>query len=934
MRKFHSLKYIFLLFLFTTPFWAAQRPYIVDSAFPAYITDSIIPLDKEIGRTISMPVISLDSIISPSRDSINLSVDSLQTDSIGKKRKSSLDATVDYMANDSIVFTAGNWGYLYGASEVYYTDLKLSSEQIILNMDSSLVTATFGVDSIGEEFGYPVFTQGDTDYESKWMKYNFKTQKGLTRHSITQQGEGYVVADKAKKNPDNSFFMTDGTYTTCDQHDHPHFYIKMTKAKVVPGKNVVTGPAYLVIEDLPIPFIGLPFGFFPFTDKYSSGVIFPSFGDDMDKGFFLHDGGYYFAINDYVDLALTGEIYTKGSWGINARSSYRKRYKYNGSFDFGYMVTKLGEKGIDYSVAKDMRINWTHSQDAKANMYRSLSASVNFSTSKYDRNQLNMLGTAASTENTKSSSVNLTQRIPNSPWSFSASMNINQRTKDSTISLTLPDLSITMSRIYPFRRKEMVGDERWYEKIYMSYTGNIRNSITTKEDSIFKKSLIKDWSNGMRHNIPIGATFNLFNYLNITPSFNYTERWYSQKVTQKWVGENNRWEPRDTSYSFYRVYDFSMNLSFQTKLYGMYIPMFFNKKIDRIRHVFTPSISFSYKPDFSNPKYGSWESDYYYDENNEWKEKRYSPFGYGIYGTSPPGKSSSINFAFDNNLEMKWRTSEDSLKKISLIDNLGINFSYNMAADSLKWSNINTNIRLKLSKSLTINLNAVFDPYLYDLVENDAGKVTGLRRVDKLRVANGKGIGRLMSTGYSISPSINQDTFKKWFSKDGDSTSKENTDDPSTSSEDDEGENKPRESLFAKKEETGEYDSDGYYKNEVKWDLGFNYSMNYRYSNRIDEKAKEFKRELTHNFGLSGSIQPTKNWNFRFSASYDFDNKKIAYSSFSLSRNLHCWAISANFVPMGPYKFFYVKLSASSQLLQDLKYEERKRSSSRDPEWD
>ncbi len=930
MRKLRSLKYIFLLFLFTTPFWAAQRPYILNSSSQSLFSDSIFPSNKEIGRSVNTPSLSLDTIISPIKDSINLSVDSLQTDSVGKKHKSSLDATVDYLANDSIVFTAGNWGFLYGASEIYYTDLKLTSEKIILNMDSSMVTATYGLDSIGKEFGYPVFNQKGTDYESKWMKYNFKTQKGLTRNSITQQGEGYVVANKAKKNPDNSFFMTDGTYTTCDEHDHPHFYIKMTKAKVVPGKNVVTGPAYLIIEDLPIPFIGLPFGFFPFSDKYSSGVLFPSIGDDMDKGFFIHNGGYYFAINDYIDLALTGEIYTKGSWGVNALSKYKKRYKYSGTFDFGYMNTKLGEKGIDYTEMKDMRLNWTHSQDIKFNKYRTLSASVNFATSKYSRNQLDMLGTSMSTENTRSSSVNLTQRIPNSPWNFSASMNINQRTKDSTVSITLPDLAITMSRIYPFRRKEMVGNERWYEKIYMSYTGNIRNSITTKEDSIFRKSLIKDWNNGMKHNIPIGATFNLFDYLNITPTFNYTERWYSQKIRQRWDAENQRYRPQDTTYSFYRVYDFNMNLSFQTKMYGMYIPLFFNKKIDRIRHVFTPSISFSYQPDFSNPKYGSWERDYIYDANGEIKEHRYSPFGYGIYGTSPSGKSAMINFSFDNNLEMKWRTSEDSLKKISLIDNLGINFSYNMAADSMKWSDINTNLRLKLSKSLTINVNAVFDPYMYDLVHNNRNEVIGLRKVDKLRINNGKGIGRLKSTGYSISPSINQDTFKKWFGG-GDKTQNNEK----TSTDEDTDENKPRESLFTKKQDDGEYDADGYYKNEVKWDLSFNYSMNYAYNmSRIDVAAKEFKRELTHNFGLSGSIQPTKNWNFRFSASYDFDAQKIAYSSFSLTRNLHCWAISANFVPMGPSKFFYVKLSASSRLLQDLKYEERKRASSRDPEWD
>lgn len=948
MNKSRIYIYILVLLLFSTPFWAAQNIRSYETSIPDLLLDTILPQED---RQLRIPRQDLqDNNSDTILPFLPLRTDTLLTDSLPGdtlKRKSALDATVDYQSEDSVVFTAGNIGYLYGESEVYYTDLSLKAEKITMNVDSSIVTATFGLDSIGEEFGYPIFSEASGEYESKSIRYNFKTKKAFVRHTITQQGEGYVVADNAKMNPDNTFFMKDGTYTTCDLHDHPHFYVKLTKAKVQPGNNVVTGPAYLVIEDLPIPFLGIPFGFFPITNSYSSGVIFPSFGDDMDKGFFLHNGGYYFAINDYMDLALTGEIYTKGSWGLNARSTYRKRYKHNGTFDFGYLYTKLGEKGIDQSIARDLKLNWTHSQDPKANMYRTLSANVNYTSSTYNRNQLSMLGTPEYTNNTKSSTVTMTQRIPNSPWTISGMVSVSQITRDSTISMTLPQMNIAMSRVYPFKRKETLGTERWYEKIYMSYTGDLRNSILTKEDQLFKSDLQKDWNNGMKHSIPVGATFSVFDYLNLTPSMNYTERWYTKKVKMGYddLKDPTRLTPSDTTYGFYRVYDFNFNISAQTKMYGMYKPLFFGNKINAIRHVFTPSVTYSYSPDFRNPKWGAYEkyqsySDY--DANGNLIPRYYSPFQSEIFGTAPAGKQSSLNFSFENNLEMKVRTSADSLKKISLIDNLGINFGYNMAADSMKLSNINANMRLKLSKNLTVNLTGVFDTYCYDPIYDGKGyereNIVGLNRVNRLRMSNGKGIGRLMSTSYSISPSINQDTFKKWFGG-GDKDTKDKDGggpDPGLEGDQSDDPDKPKESLFAKKNESdGDYDENGYLKNEVRWDLSFSYSMNYAYDqSRIDTKNMEYKRKIRHTLGVNGSIQPTKNWSFRFNANYDFDAKKIAYSSFSLSRNLHCWSISANFSPMGVSKFFYVKLSASSQLLQDLKWEERKRSSSLDPVWD
>lgn len=967
MRKIQILIYLPLIILFSTPFFAAQKIHIRSGGEISFNPkdsirhkkDTLLPetrnsLKNKLARPLYLDSLYVKDSISQSTDSLKLlsdtltlKNDSLKNDSLSQK-KPILDGIVNYKSNDSIVMTGNNWAYLYGEGDVLYnteTPISLKAENISLNLDSSLVTAKFGLDSIGKEFGYPVFNNDGDDYESKTMRYNFKTKKGFSQTTLTEQGEGHVVANDAKMNADNTIFIKDGKYTTCDQHDHPHFYLNLTRAKVEPGKRIVTGPAYLVIEDLPLPF-AIPFGFFPFTKKYSSGVIMPSYGNELERGYSLRDGGYYFAINDYIDLKLTGEIYTKGSWGLNAQSSYRKRYKYSGGFDVGYLVTKTGDKGLpDYSVAKDMRISWQHQQDPKMNMFRTISANVDFKTTSYSRNNLNEKYRPSSNNSTASSTVNINQRIPNSPWSFNGSASINQNLQDSSIAATLPNMTVTMSRIYPFKRKEAVGEEKWYEKIQLSYTGDFRNTIKTKEDQLLKSGISK-WEHAMKHSIPISATFNAFNYLNITPAINYTERWYTNKVNQS--RNEQGLIVRDTINGFNRVYDFNFSLGFQTKLYGFYMPLFARNKVEAIRHVFTPSISFSYAPDFSDPKFGFYETYHYYDKSGKEQYETYSPFQYNMFGTAPSGKSGMINFDFQNNVEMKVKSESDTItgkKIISLIDNLGINFSYNMVADSMKWSDINTSLRLKLSKSLTVNVNAVWDPYMYARIkssDNDP-RHDRLQKIDQLRISNGKGFGRLMRTGFSISPSINQDTFKKWFGKDGGDSKTDNkdNDDPlanfgqdSQQDNPEQGDGEKKGSMFDKKKDEGQYDKDGYLQNNIQWNLSFNYSANYAYTSEVEERANEYKRKLTHNFGFSGNIQPTKNWNFNFNANYDFEQKKIGYASCTLTRNLHCWSISASIIPIGQYKSYFISLRASSSMLQDLKYEKRGQSSSYDPAWD
>lgn len=861
-----------------------------------------------------------DTLLAQPADSLALANDSVP------EKKAGLDAPVTYQATDSMVMTAGNWAYLYGEGDVKYQNIELQSELIEMNLDSSMVYAKFGLDSIGDEFGYPLFKEGEQQYESKTMRYNFKSKKGYITDVITQQGEGYVTAGRTKKMEGDVLNMVGGRYTTCDEHEHPHFYIQMTKAKVRPKKNIVTGPVYLVLEDVPLYPLGLPFCFFPFSSTYSSGIIMPTFGDESTRGFYLREGGYYFALSDYMDLAVLGEIYTKGSWGLSAKSQYKKRYKYSGNFNASYLVTKLGDKGLpDYSLSKDFKIQWTHTQDAKANPNLTFSASVNFATSSYDRNNTNSLYNGDINNNTTSSSVNITKRFPNSPFTISGTMNVNQVKRDSSISLTLPSLTVTMTKIFPFKRKKPIGKERWYEKIAMSYTGTFSNSITTKENQLLKSNLVKDWKNGAQHKIPVSATFQLFNYINITPQFDYTERWYTSKITQEYDPQQQRMVARDTTYNFYRVYDFSGSISASTTLYGFFKPLpFLGNKVEMIRHRFEPSVSFSAAPDFASSRFGFYEHYVYQDANGNDQEYIYSPFSHNMYGVPGQGKQGNVSFQLNNNLEMKVRSDKDStgFKKISLIDKLSLGMSYNLAADSFQWSDLSASIRLKLSKSYTLNLSGMFDTYTYD--ENG-------QRLDIPRWKAGKGIGRLRSTSTSFSYTFNNDTFKKLFGKKDEGTSgtgasatgQEGTD-PGVGPTDGEatGEEAAGSRLLGKKKDTGEYDSDGYLVGNIPWSLSFSYSLSLGYGSFNREK-REYDYRLTNSLSFNGNIQPTKNWTFNFNATYDFDAKKISYMTCNISRNMHCWQMTASFVPVGPYKSYSFSVSVSSSLLKDLKYDKR-----------
>ena len=832
-----------------------------------------------------------------------------------------LTAPVTYEAADSLIFSSTGNAFLYNEAHVTYANMELTGGYIRMNMDSSTIYSAGLRDSLGEVSGNPVFKDESGDYESRDMRYNFVSQKGIISHVVTQQGEGYVVSDHTKKMDDDAMYITGGKYTTCDHKDHPHFYLALSKAKIRPGKDIVTGPAHLVLEDVHLPLI-IPFGYFPFTSNYSSGILTPAYGDELSRGFYLKDGGYYFAINDYVDLALTGEIYSKGSWGVRAKSSYRLRYKFSGSFNFSYLVTANSEKALpDYSESKNLSLQWSHSQDSKANPYSTFSASVNFATSGYARNDLNTIYNPEQfSQNTKSSTINFTKRFPNFPLNISASASISQRSKDSTLTVTLPNLSLSVSRFYPFKRKNAVGKERFYEKISMSYSGTLSNSISeVKESEFFKKSLLYDWRNGMKHNIPVSATFNAFNYINITPSFNYTERWYTSRINQGYDVDQQK-VVNDTVWGFNRVWDYSLSVGVSTKLYGFYQPMAklfgTNPKINMIRHVLTPTVSFSYHPDFGAERYGYYDTYTYVDAKGNEQTKTYSHYQNSLYGTPSQGMSGSVSFQIANNLEMKVRNDKDTtdanpFKKISLIDNFSFGTSYNLAADSLNWSNISCNLRLKFGEKYTLNLSGQLDPYTYQLNKSGSPVRVNTTQWEKNRI-----IGRLVSTGTSFSYTFNNDTFKK---KEGQGSPKGGGQSPGG----DEGGFSATGGGDAGAEEKPLDPEEALYKPyKIPWSLSLSYTIRYGRST-FNKETMEYDMKLSHNLSLSGSISLTDEWKLNCSTSYDFTTNKLATVNCSVTRDLHCWTMSASFIPVGTYRSYNFTIRVKSSMLQDLKYEQQ-----------
>ena len=848
--------------------------------------------------------------------------DSLYKDTV-RKSKSALEEPVSYSAKDSITFDYTNSrAHLFGGSQVNYQNLQLTADDISLSLDSSLVHASGRPDSTGAIQGKPLFKQGEDEYEPDRISYNFKTRKAFISNVYTQEGEGFMQSREGKRDSSGVMYVQNGKYTTCDA-EHPHFYVSLTRAKMHPGKNVIFGPAYLVVEDVPLP-LAIPYGFFPFSSSYKSGFIMPTYGDETTRGFYLRDGGYYFAINDKVDLKVLGEFYTKGSWGLSAQTNYKKRYRFGGNFFFSYQNTKEGEKNMpDYSVSKSFKLTWSHRQDAKANPTQTFSASVNFATSSYERNNLtSMYNPESYTQSTRTSSVSYSKTFSKVGLTLSGTFNLSQNMRNSSISVTLPTLSISQSRFNPFKRKKAAGKERWYEKIAMSYTGTLANSINTKEDKLFHSSLVKDWRNGMRHQVPISASFSVLNYINVTPSFTFTDRMYTHKVMQGWDTERQDVQ-RDTVYGFYNVYNYNMSISANTKLYGMYRPMpwFGGKKIAAIRHVFTPTVSFSYAPDFSQSRFGFYDSYVKTDANGNVSTVRYSPFSGMMYGTVGQGMTGSVTMDVANNIEMKVRTDKDSTgyRKISLIDELGGSLSYNMAAKRRPWSDLNLRARIKLTKKYTYSMNAVFATYAYEKDENGRVYVG-----DHTEWSRGR-FGRFQGTAQNISYSISNETFRKLFGKKHRTTT---SDDELDEELDEEEETDPtmqnvdpdrkKGKTGANQESNGDVDEDGYLKFSLPWSINIGYGVTIRENTqgRFNDKRMRYPYKLSHTLNFSGNIRISEGWNINFSSGYDFNMHKLSMTTASLSRDLHCFQMSCSMV-ISPYTSYNFTFACKAGTLAD-----------------
>lgn len=857
--------------------------------------------------------------------------DSIRADSMMRARSNGIDAPVKYSAEDSLVYDAeSGTAYLYGNSKVDYENMKLTSDKVHMNLDKSTVRATGTVDSTAEGGikGKPVFTMGKDEYKSDTMAFNFKSKKGLIKGVYTEQQDGFLSGEVGKRDSTGSIYLQHGRYTTCDK-PHPDFYIALSRAKVRPGKDVVFGPAYLVVADVPLP-LAIPYGFFPFSKKYSSGFIMPSYGDESDRGFYLRDGGYYFAISDKWDLKLLGEIYTKGSWGVSAASNYRKRYRYSGSFLFSYQDSKTGDKGLpDFAEQESFKIQWNHRQDPKANPYSSLAASVNFATSNYERNNLNsMYNPQTLTQTTRTSSVSWSTGFSSIGLSLSATTNLAQDMRTSSIQITLPDLNISLSRFYPFKRKHLVGKERWYEKISMSYTGQLANSISTTEDKILHSNLIKDWKNAFQHTIPVQANFTLFNYINVTPSFNFTDRMYSKKVTRGWDNTLQKEVVRDTTYGFHNVYNWSMNVGASTKLYGFWVPnrKLFGDKIQAIRHVITPQVSFSYSPNFGARRYGYYDSYQYTDASGNVKLVEYSPYQDELYSVPGKYKTEMISWDVSNNIEMKIKSDKDTTgyKKISIIDELGASMSYNAAADYHRWSDLSMRLRLKWWKNYTFSMNAQFATYAYELDANGKPYVGNHTEWGYGRLPRFQG----MSQNFSFT--LNPEKLKKWFGrkddKDDDKVSVD-SDGPDTNIESNMDDDLEKGKYAAKKKRgnIAETDDDGYMSFNMPWSLtiGYGITMRENTAGRFNTKTMRYPYKFTQTLNFSGNIRISDGWNINFSSGYDFENHAMSMTTASLSRDLHCFNMSASVV-LAPYTSYNFTFRCNAATLTDaLKYDKR-----------
>ncbi len=872
-------------------------------------------------------------------DSLNVASDTIKiaTDSVAivdsvkvvPKEESDIKAPITYSAKDSMRFSLkSKMIYAYGDAKLGMEEMSLDAGYIVMNMDSNYIYAKGIEDENGELKGNPVFKEKGKEYKPKTIKYNTKTKKGYVTDVVTEENGGYLHGGVTKMQSNNEIHIKGGKYTTCDA-DHPHFYVKLTKAKVVPEKEIVTGPFYFVLSDIPVP-VGLPFGFFPSQENRTSGVIIPSYGEEKRRGFFLQDGGYYWAASKNFDLTVLGSIFSSGSWTINAKSKYKKRYKYGGNFDIRYQKVIQGEKEIpsDYNENTMFWVKFNYARDAKANPTSTFSASLDFGSTqsrKYNYDYSTGANQNNFANNNASSSIAYTKTFPGTPFNFSANINATQNLSDSTVNLTLPTLTFNMNKQFPFKRKEAVGSKKWYEQISVGFSSQLENKIQTKNSVLFTEEAIDQFENGFKYNVPISTSLKVFKYFNLSPGINYRGRLYTNYLKQRVYYEYpdtlvyNDTLPK-SGMGLYHVYDFDFSAPFSTKLYG--IKEFKKGRIAAIRHVASPSVSFNYRPDFGRPEWGFYERDRryledYIDPENDYDHKKiFSTYANGIYGAPPSGKSGSIGFSLDNNFEMKTHSKDttEEYKKIVLLNSLRFGTSYNLAATEYHWSDLSVSANTKLFKQVNVTYSGAVDLYRMD-------PSTG-KRTDTLLVLHDKVLGHLKRSTISLSGSINSDTFKK---KDKKNNKEEGGSDGDINIP--QGNELDELDRLSKKEDEKNTDKkSGDYSFKIPWNLSINYSLNYNNSTtefNPDADRYEYKPDVTQTLNLNGGLSLTPKWKVTASGSYDFEANKLVTVRMSISRDLHCWQMSFNFVPFGTYQSYNFKINVKSSMFQGLEYKKQ-----------
>ncbi len=827
------------------------------------------------------------------QDSVNVSNDTIPADTAtlqDETRMNTLEDPVEYSAKDSVVYSLGRkMVYLYGEAKVNYQDIEVKAAHIEFDMEKNTMLAKGIEDSVGKVTGQPEFTQGSENFSASLLQYNFNTQKGLIREIFTEQEGGYLHSDKTKRHETGEIHLKGGKYTTCDR-PHPHYYITLTKAKNIPGDKIVSGPAYIVLEDVPLP-IGIPFGFFPNKRTSTSGILMPQYGEEKRRGFYLRNGGYYLALNDYMDLRLTSDIYTNGTFGFRLGSSYRVRYRFGGNLNFRYYNNVTGEKGLPgYQKSKDFAVMWSHSQAAEANPNSSFTANVNFTSMSYDRNHSRNLNNALT--NTKQSSISYNKVWPNSPFSFSGSFNHSQNSLNKTVSLKIPGANFSMNRIYPLRKKNRSGRARWYENLQVSYSSTLDNNLETTEEKLFSSTGPEDFDAGYRHNIPVSMNLKASKHLTISPNVRYTGVLFTRSIKKSWQ-EDKLVVDTIPGIRYAHAYVPSLNIVFNPKIYGMFR---FRKGsgIEAIRHVMTPSVSFGYVPDMAG------KVPDYYDEvqiDTTGRTRAYSIFDESVYRLPVAyGRSGTVNFSLRNNVEMKIKTPGDTIegvKKVKLLDNLNFSTNYNIFLDSMNWAPVrmsgNTSF---LDRKINLRFNSRFDPYAY--AKDQSGRFSRINRPEFS--SSGKPF-RL--TNFTASVSMN-------FSSGSAGGSMDAREEPGL------------------REEPGSRDANDYsnYNDEyygeyvdfnVPWTFGLAYNFSY---NKPYEET-----EIVQTIRINGDISLTPKWKIGLNTGYDFQRNEFTPTNLSVYRDLHCWEMRISVVPFGYYRSYNFQINIKSSILRDIKYE-------------